>query len=246
MAELSFHPELQKQLGCYVYRLIDPRNNKTFYVGKGTGNRVFDHIKEQLKFDESKGDDVVREDDVSTKMQQIRDIHATGMEVITIIHRRGLSNEEALIVEAALIDAYPDLTNIQGGYKSEEQGMISTDDLISQFNLKEYEEPSDLDYVIIKTSEKYKEINKTLYDATRKAWIADFNRVKKYKYALSVINGIVKKVYEVEKWKKSRVKGRVEFIGHEANEKISKLFEGKLIPAKYRTKGLASPFLYKR
>ena len=24
---------------CYVYRLIDPRDNKTFYVGKGKDNR---------------------------------------------------------------------------------------------------------------------------------------------------------------------------------------------------------------
>ena len=37
-------------LGCYVYRLIDPRNGKTFYIGRGRGNRVFAHVNDELKF----------------------------------------------------------------------------------------------------------------------------------------------------------------------------------------------------
>lgn len=33
----------------YVYELIDPRNGKTFYVGKGKGNRIDAHEKEAAK-----------------------------------------------------------------------------------------------------------------------------------------------------------------------------------------------------
>ncbi len=44
----SFSPEVIKELGHYVYRLIDPRNGETFYVGKGKGNRVFHHIAGEL------------------------------------------------------------------------------------------------------------------------------------------------------------------------------------------------------
>jgi len=29
----------------YVYRLVDPRTLHTFYVGKGCGDRVFQHAK---------------------------------------------------------------------------------------------------------------------------------------------------------------------------------------------------------
>ena len=41
----SFPPEVAERLQYYVYRLIDPRNGETFYVGKGKGNRVFAHAR---------------------------------------------------------------------------------------------------------------------------------------------------------------------------------------------------------
>ena len=35
-----------ERLGKYIYALRDPRDKKIFYVGQGTGNRVFDHFNE--------------------------------------------------------------------------------------------------------------------------------------------------------------------------------------------------------
>lgn len=102
-----------KKRKYYVYRLIDPRTFQTFYVGKGSGDRVFQHVKD-VKSLISKNDDAV-----SLKSQQIAEILACGKQVISIIHRWGLTKNEAFEVEAALIDAYPGLTNIQSGHDAE-------------------------------------------------------------------------------------------------------------------------------
>ena len=40
MAIDRFPQEVIEALGHYVYRLIDPRNGETFYVGKGQGDRM--------------------------------------------------------------------------------------------------------------------------------------------------------------------------------------------------------------
>ena len=45
----SFSPITQERIGSYVYMLIDPRDNKIFYVGEGQGNRVFDHEQEAIE-----------------------------------------------------------------------------------------------------------------------------------------------------------------------------------------------------
>ncbi len=75
----EFPIEIFDTLGYYVYRLIDPRNNKTFYVGKGCKNRVFAHVNNELKFTENDDDNESIEDEISAKMQTIRDIRNAGI-----------------------------------------------------------------------------------------------------------------------------------------------------------------------
>lgn len=106
----AFTPDVQEQLQYYVYRLIDPRDGQTFYVGKGRGNRIFAHVAGALNgyWEED-------EDDTSAKIQQIREIHQAGLSVIHVIQRFGLTENEAFEVEAALIDCFPGLTNLQKG-----------------------------------------------------------------------------------------------------------------------------------
>ncbi len=41
----SFPSGVAAKLGWYVYRLIDPEDGETFYVGKGTGDRIFHHVR---------------------------------------------------------------------------------------------------------------------------------------------------------------------------------------------------------
>ena len=240
--EIKF-TDVQEALGTngarkyYVYRLVDPRTLQTFYVGKGCGERVFQHIKNVLIDKE--------EDKVSLKSRQIAEILATGKQVISIIHRRGLTEDEAFEVEAALIDAYPGLTNIQNGHNFE-RGAISLEDLSSSINIEEYEEPEE-DYIIIKTSYNAISINGDLYEATRKSWRASLEKAKKYKYVFSVIDGIVREVYNIQEWYQYDDTERIAFVGTpvKADSPMAQ-YKNKFIPEYYRTKGASNPFLYKK
>ena len=41
-----FNPQIFEDLGYYIYGLQDPRDRKIFYLRKGTGNRVFQHVED--------------------------------------------------------------------------------------------------------------------------------------------------------------------------------------------------------
>ncbi len=118
----SFSPEVAEKLKMYVYRLIDPRNGETFYVGKGTGNRVFAHIRAEIDTD-----------DPNEKLRRIHEIRATGFDVAHVIHRHGLDDKTAFEVEAALIDAYPGLTNAVNGSGSNEYGAMHAQEIVSKY-----------------------------------------------------------------------------------------------------------------
>ena len=225
----------------YVYGLISPITYQPFYVGKGCGNRVFDHAKAAKQFIKT-----AKEDEETLKIKTITEILDKHKEVICMIYRWGLTNDEALIVEAVLIDCLPGLTNIQSGYQSNDYGMITAEDLQNQLDITEYKEPEE-DYVIIKTSENAIENNGNLYEATRRSWYAKLDNAKKYKYVLSVIRGSVQEVYEVSEWFESPTESRrIEFTGEKTNNKEMQNLIGHRLPEKYMQRGAANPFMYKK
>ena len=48
----QFSQKVQEELGYYVYCLVDPRDKRVFYVGKGVGNRVFAHANDALELED--------------------------------------------------------------------------------------------------------------------------------------------------------------------------------------------------
>lgn len=87
----------------YVYKLIDPRDNKIFYVGKGSGDRAYVH---QIFRDSNKN---------NHKDNKIRQIQSEGSDVIVEFEYTGLTDEqEAYDLETALIESIgiDNLTNI--------------------------------------------------------------------------------------------------------------------------------------
>jgi hypothetical protein len=108
-----FPPGVTGHLKWYVYRLIDPRNGETFYVGKGQGDRIFQHVRGALSSTKD-------EDTSDLKYSRIKAIMAAGLDVGHVIHRHNIEKEDvAFQIEAALIDAYPGLTNEVNGRGSD-------------------------------------------------------------------------------------------------------------------------------
>lgn len=87
--------QVSERLGQYVYLLIDPRDGRPFYVGKGRGVRMLAHGLE--------AEDVDGDTD-GAKLARIRDIRAAGREHEIWIVRYGMTTAEYTAVEAALID----------------------------------------------------------------------------------------------------------------------------------------------
>lgn len=240
-----FTSEVIEQLQYYVYRLIDPRNGQTFYVGKGKGNRVYAHINDALKNFDGENYLDTDEDEVSAKIQQIRDIKKSGLEVIHVIQRYGLTNKEAFEVEAALIDCYAGLTNIQGGFAAE-RGVNNAEVLQRELSYETFEDIDDLKYCIIKINDWHLNERGSVYETVRKAWKVNYNRITKIPYVLASNNGVVADVFIAEKWYEAPDDGpgRYMFDGKQAPEEIRTLFVNKRLPKHYIKKGLASPVLY--
>ena len=116
----KFSNEVCDELGYYVYRLVDPRNGQTFYVGKGRRNRAFAHANCALA---SYKDVNYNPDDENLKYKAIRQIKNAGLEVIYIIQKYGLSEQDTLKIESVHIDVFSidrELTNKIRGFNSSE------------------------------------------------------------------------------------------------------------------------------
>ena len=190
MARDHFPDGVAEQLKWYVYRLIDPRNGETFYVGKGRGNRVFDHARGQALGEE---DEIV-----DPRLHRIKVIQAAGLEVGHVIHRHGLStSKDALLVEAAVIDAYPGLTNKVKGHGSRDYGSRHVDEIINEYAAEEFQVKERLMLISIGV---YFYLRDDPYDAVRYAWKVNLNRVEHYRLVLARLRGTVVGAYRPTKW----------------------------------------------
>ncbi len=184
--------------GFYVYALIDPRNDKVFYIGKGTGNRVFSHEIESGKSRESE----------KKKLQQIREIEDSGYSVRRLIVNWGLLENEAFIAEATLINLLnrmPDirLANEVSGHHIHES--LTTEDFELQYGAVPLEK-EDIKHsiLVIKINKLYRQgmSEEELYDAVRGFWAASLRTIeaRKVKYVFGVYNGLIVGVYKPDAW----------------------------------------------
>lgn len=248
----KFSPEVCEKLNHYVYRLIDPRNGETFYIGKGYKNRIFDHMEMQLKFDKSSYEN--NEDEVTEKFKILREIKNEGLDLIHIIHRHGMNEEEALEVEAALIDAYRGLSNIVSGHRSNEFGPSNAIQLIKKYEATEMQIPDDHKILAINVNQTASDVK--LIDAVRYAWRIDITKAKRADYIFAIKQGICLGVFVAKEWLHATQENfsgfpetyqkRYGFNGEYAQKDIQTMYVGKRLPKEMqRKKGMSNPIQYK-
>ena len=246
MRSQSFPDEIHSQLGYYVYRLIDPRNGQTFYIGKGKGNRVFSHVAGVPDLSQF-------EDDASEKIQVIHQIQNAGLEPIHVVHRHGMSEDEAFLVESALIDATPGLTNLVKGQGSDSYGPANADELIARYQLSVLELLAGHKILAINIGTTFEE--QPVYEAVRCAWKIDKTRAEKADFIFATRRGVCLDVFVADRWLPALTENfprlpvdepkRWGFEGRPAPQEILSLYKGKRLPeGMRRKKGMASPVLY--
>jgi hypothetical protein len=235
-----FSPAVAEKLRFYVYRLIDIRNGETFYVGKGTGNRVFQHAGGTLDGVDDAG---------SEKLLRIRAIQLAGFDVAHVIHRHGMDEATAFEVEAALMEAYPGLANIAGGHGSDEFGVLHAEEIN-----RRYEAPvAEFRHRVLMLNVDKLAAEESLYEATRYAWRIDAAKARAVQYVLPVVQGVIRGAFIAEEWLpateanfpgKQPMPGRHGFVGHVAPAEIVQLYSRKRVPDEYRKRGAANPAKY--
>ena len=192
-----FSQKVQEELGYYVYCLVDPRDKKIFYIGKGVGNRVFAHACDALEYEEVNTD----------KLEKIREIMKSGHEVEHYIIRHKLTEEDALTVESVLIDflTYQEfnteslLTNIVAGHHQWDEGIMTTDQIMQIYDCKPLQLKSGHKLLMVNLNRTYNKkdkngmrVNSDLYEITRKYWKVSKHNADQIDYLLGVYKGVVR------------------------------------------------------
>lgn len=184
--------------GFYVYALVDPRDNKVFYIGKGIGNRVFSHELESEKSYNSE----------KKKLQKICEIEKNGFLVKRLIVNWGLNESEAFVAEATLINMLNNMPNVQ--LTNEVAGHHVHESLsVEEFELQYGAIPLEMEDIkhsilVIKINKLYRKgmSEAELYDTVRGCWTASLKSLetRNVKYVFGVYNGLIVAVYKPDEW----------------------------------------------
>ncbi len=228
----KFSPSTIEGLKHYVYILCDVVTNEVVYVGKGQNNRVFQSLVDKEK--NHKG---------SLKAYIVRH----GLE----------TNDEAITLEATIINLLKYMSfssleyNEQDGVDNDEVGMASLESIEQQYSAEIIEEKDfkhDVLVISINRSMNMVEGEASsikLYENTRKAWRLNKKKAEKVQYILAKHNGVIKAVYEAEKWEEfdegEGKKPRWGFVGDIVKDpEVRELYIGK----KISKRGYGNPINY--
>ena len=242
-----FSERARKQLKFYVYLYIDPRDGEVFYVGKGTGNRCFHHLKD------------VRESDKAARIAEIR---KAGLEPCIEVLKYGLSEQQALLVEATAIDLLEvdNLTNGVRGHGSRVGSRAGVEQLMATLSASPVRIDAKHSAVLINITKthRYGMSAAELYDVTRSAWVVSLASAERARYAMALYRGVVREVYAIAAWlpdgstlrvddadrnRDTEPKRRYEFVGTIADDDVRRKYIDRNVSA-YFPRGAANPIKY--
>jgi hypothetical protein len=226
-----FSPATIEAIKCYVYVLTDEAD-RIFYVGKGQGNRIFAHVEEvrRLLREDPQGvlqkseDDDVEQDGLGLKRQRIANILQQGKAPGMYIVREGMSPEQALLMEAALISVLDwqlagNLTNQVAGQGTSHFGLKTVEELEATkgepFRIATLPDIASCDEVIaINVNRRWSEVvtgQATLLEVSQGVWKLSKKRASKCPYAIIHANGIVRGVFKISSWSDPDADGKYAF-----------------------------------
>jgi hypothetical protein len=237
----KFSTKTIEEIKYYIYALLDPRDNKIFYIGKGKGNRVFAHLNGAIENPE-----------LSDKISVILEIISEGYKVKHYILRSRIAEEvTAYEVESAIIDLLTfgeykhlsGITNIASGHHTWERGIKSADEVESLYAAEPLDESKVThNLLLININRTYKP-GISPYEATRKSWKLSFEKVKSVDYVCGEYRGIIRAIYKPDKWHFTDDEKRIYFEGTEVTDsEIINLYLNK--EYKGKKKGMANPVRY--
>jgi len=203
----------ENKLGAYVYALVDPTDDSVFYVGLAGGieakgnNRPDGHLLETAQ--KIKNGKILKD-----KNQRIADIWSKDLNPKLLIVRRNLGRDEAIHVEAALIDLlnhmnfgkkHLKLTNDQRGHGTRIHSIITEENRASLLveKVQSIAEIRNVWLFPIKNGLKD-------YGAAYEAICGDWRISQKYRgaedYAIGLENGISRIVVKITKWSETGIR----------------------------------------
>jgi uncharacterized protein len=233
--DLGFLKGMSEKLGYYVYALRDPKGG-IFYVGKGKGNRVYQHAVEARV--------VAGERAGQLKLNTIKGIHEQGRAVGIEIIRHNLSEQEAFKVEGAVMDTLRltghHLTNVAGG-KGTQEGHRPLEALRAEYAAPPIKGKDRVMLVRINRAFRLDMSTEELYTVTREWWRLSPHH--KPDYAFAVYGGIVRAVYAIDPdgWEREHT-GRWRFSGKRDLD-VEKTYGWRDVSA-YWTAGAQNPIRF--